>query len=233
MDISRKCCRLCLSETDFNVSLYGNYCRRTNMIEKILVCLKLVIEESDYLDTICFKCAANIERYHDFTVDIKKCQVRYCKENGHEPRQRGIECSPNQLNRRHVTSYVREQVYDADYTFSFLDMPNNEENRETKSSSPFFSYFSPPNVVIKKTSNEPLWKTPKPSVNTPKQESKENKYKRQYKTEQVPRHHSRDLFESQSQDNDDLEPKSLDWKLTPDDNIIKRVRQKCFGRADF
>lgn len=231
MDTSRKICRVCLSETDFNVSLFGNYCRRTNMIDKILVCLKLVIEDNDYLNTICFKCAENIERYYEFITIIKKSQMRYGTEC-RETRPRSMECSPNQINRRHVTSYVREQVYDADYTFSFLEIPNNEEKKETKASSPFFSYFSPPNIM-KPTANEPLWKTPKPQVDdNPKRDLRENRYKRQYKAERPPRHHSRDLFESQSQDVEE-EPKSLAWKLTPHDNIIKRVRQKCFGRSDY
>ncbi|XP_028178487.1 uncharacterized protein LOC114365949 [Ostrinia furnacalis] len=234
MEISRKSCRLCLSETEFNVSLFGNYCRRTNMIEKILVCLKLVIEDSDTLDTICYKCAESVERYYDFVARVKKCQTRYkdtCHE--HEPRQRSMELSPTHV-KRHVTSYVREQVYDADYTFSFLEMPNNDEKKESKVSSPFFSYFSPPNVLAKQPCVEPMWKTPKPRESSPKKELlNENRYKRPYKPEKRSRHHSRDLFESQSQDVEEPEPKSLDWKLTPDDNLIKRVREKCFGRSDF
>jgi hypothetical protein len=209
--VSRKSCRLCLSETEFNVSLFGNYCRRTNMADKILVCLKLVIEENDYLNTVCYKCAENIERYYEFVLSIKKCQVRYTKDNFERPRE------ASQVNRRHITSYVREQVYDADYTFSFLDLPNEEKKEPNQLSSPFFSYFSPPNMV--KPSHEPIWKTPK--------DSKKDKYK-PYKHEKT-RHHSRDLFESQSQDVDDNGAKSLDWKLTPDENILKRVRQKCFG----
>lgn len=230
MEISRKSCRLCLSETEFNVSLFGNYCRRTNMIEKILVCLKLVIEDSDTLSTICYKCAENVERYYDFVARIKKCQSQFKENREHESR-RSMELSPPHV-KRHVTSYVREQVYDADYTFSFLEMPNNEEKKEAKVSSPFFSYFSPPNVVVKQ--NEPVWKTPKPRECSPKKElMNENRYKRPYKPEKRSRHHSRDLFESQSQDLEEPEPKSLDWKLTPDDNLIKRVREKCFGRSDF
>lgn len=229
MEISRKSCRLCLSETEFNVSLNGNYCRRTNMKDKILVCLKLVIEDRDLLDSICFKCAENVERYFEFVMNIKKSQMLYPKEI-REPRQRSMECSPSQV-KRHVTSYVREQVFDADYTFSFLEVPNNEE-KESKVSSPFFSYFSPPNVLLKQ-SCEPvtMWKTPKPRDDSPKKELIREKCKRPYRAEKPPRHHSRDLFESQSQD--EGEPKSLDWKLTPDDNLIKRVREKCFGRSDF
>lgn len=233
MEITRKSCRLCFSESEFNVSLHGTYCRRSNMIDKILVCLKLVIEDHDIFDTICFKCAENVERYYDFVMNIKKCQTRYPKDV-HEPRPRSIECSPSQINRRHVTSYVREQVYDADYTFSFLELPNNEEKKESKLSSQFFSYFSPPSVLIKQ-SCDPVtaWKTPKPHVSPKKEMLRENRLKKPYKCEKPPRprHHSRDLFESQSQD--EGEPKTLDWKLTPDDNLIKRVREKCFGRSDF
>lgn len=217
MEISRKSCRLCLTETEFNVSLYGTYGRRTNMVDKILGCLKIVIEEADYLKTICYRCAENVERYYDFIMFIKKSQTKLA-----EP-QRKIE---NSANRRLITSYVREQVYDADYTFSFLD---NEEKKEPKSSSPFFSYFSPPNVLLKRTQEEPAWKTPKPRrEQIEKHDLRQNdKLKREYRPER-PRHHSRDLFESQSQ-----ESKSVEWKLTPDDSIIKRVRDKCFGRSDF
>ncbi|KAJ8707346.1 hypothetical protein PYW08_010598 [Mythimna loreyi] len=222
MEISRKSCRLCLTETDFNVSLYSTYGRRTNMVDKILVSLKIVIEEADFLNTICYRCAENVERYYDFVMFIKKSQTKLV-----EP-QRKVE---NSVNRRLIASYVREQVYDADYTFSFLD---NEEKKEPKSSSPFFSYFSPPNMLIKRTEEEPVWKTPKPRrEDAEKHELRQNdKLKRQYKPER-PRHHSRDLFESQSQDVEEPDLKPLDWKLTPDDNIIKRVRDKCFGRSDF
>lgn len=225
MEISRKSCRLCLTETEFNVSLYGNYGRRTNIVDKILVCLKLVIEESDYLNTICYRCADNVERYYDFVMFIKKSQTKLV-----EPK-RTMESSGN---RRLIASYVREQVYDADYTFSCLDMPNNEEKQEPGASSPFFSYFSPPNMMVKRTCEEPVWKTPKPRrEDLDKRElRREDKVKRQYGPER-PRHHSRDLFDSQSQDVDELELKPLDWKLTPDENIIKRVRDKCFGRSDF
>uniref|UniRef100_A0A1E1VZD8 ZAD domain-containing protein n=1 Tax=Pectinophora gossypiella TaxID=13191 RepID=A0A1E1VZD8_PECGO len=218
MDIIRKVCRLCLSETDFSISLHSTYCRKTNMIDKILVCLKIVIEETDTTNIICYRCANSVEKYYDFIAFVKKCQVRCNGNNDYEQRPRGFESPMNHLNRR-VTSYVREQVFDADYTFSFLEMP---EDKKELVSSPFFSYFSPP----QKQSNEPLWKTPRPA-----QDVKKEDYKMPCKTKS--RQHSRDFFDSQSQEADEPEPKSLDWKLTPDDNIIKRVRDKCFGRSDF
>lgn len=218
MELSRKSCRLCLTETDFNVSLYSNYCRKTNMIDKILVCLKIVIEETDSVNTICYKCANNVEKYYDFITYIKKSQTKLA--SGYENRQRSFDDSLNLTNRRHITSYVREQVVDADYTFSFLE---NEEKKEPQASSPFFSYFSPPKA-LRKQSNE-TWKPPR----TVKEIKKEN-FKRPCKES---RQNSRDLFESQSQDIGDGEPISLDWKLTPDENILKRIRDKCFGRSDY
>lgn len=225
MELSRKACRLCLSETEFNVSLFGNHSQKTNLIDKILVCLKVVIEDGDFLSTICYKCTENVERYYDFSMFIKKSQMKLV-----EP-QRKVE---NSVNRRLITSYVHEKIYDADYTFSFLEMPRNEDKKETKSSSPFFSYFSPPNMLIKRTGEETVWKTPKPcSENIVKPElRKEERVKRSYGTERS-RHHSRDLFESQSQDIEETDFKTIDWKLTPDDNILKKVRDKCFGRSDF
>lgn len=219
MELSRRSCRLCLTETDFNVSLYSSYCRKTNMIDKILVCLKIVIEETDGVDTICYKCANNVEKYYDFITFVKKSQTKLA--SGYENRQRSFDNSTNFTNRRHVTSYVREQVVDADYTFSFLE--NVDEKKEPQTSSPFFSYFSPPNA-IRKQSNE-TWKSPR-NV----QDIKKENLKRPCKES---RHNSRDLFESQSQDIGDEGPRSLDWKLTPDENILKRIRDKCFGRSDF
>lgn len=226
---SRKYCRLCLTESDFNVSLFGNYCRKVGMSDKILVCLKIVIEETDFLNTICYKCANNVEKYYDFINYVKKSQTKIGNSEKLDRRSLSIEGSPKNHVNRHVTSYVREQVFDANYTFSFLEVP--EEKKPTQTSSPFFSYFSPPNVLVKQSENESLWKTPRRlSQDSKKDVKREEGYKRPRKD--MPRHHSSDLFESQSQDLDE-EPRTLDWKLTPDDNIIKRVREKCFGRADF
>lgn len=212
MELSRKSCRLCLSESEFNVSLFGNYCRRTCIIDKILVCLKLVIEETDTMDTICYKCAENVERYYDFIMFVKKCQTKMA-----EPRQEAS------VSRRHVTSYVREEVFDDDYTFSFLTEP--PEKKKPKPSSPFFSYFSPPKVVNKAT--EPMWKTPF----VEKREKREDKFPSQRKESRKSGQNSRDIFESQSQEAED--PKSLNWSLTPIENILKQVREKCFGRSEY
>lgn len=221
MELSRKSCRLCLTETDFNVSLYSNYCRKTNMIDKILVCLKIVIEESDSVNTICYKCANNVEKYYDFINYVKRSQTKLA--SGYENRQRSLENSPNVTNRRHVTSYVREQVIDADYTFSFVE--NGKEKKEHQASSPFFSYFSPPDALQRREQPNETWKSPRTV-----QDIKKDNFKRPRKEF---RHKSRDLFDSQSQDLVEEEPKSLDWKLTPDENILKRIRDKCFGRSDF
>lgn len=208
MEKSCKSCRICVTETEFNVSLFESYCRRTNMIDKILVCLKIVIEATDSLDTICYKCAENIERYYEFIMFVKKSQTKLV-----EPRK--LET----LNRRHVTSYVREQVFDADYTFSFLEIPDEKE--EPKPSSPFFSYVSP--TVMKQPKIDHVWKTPR---SLDKQVHRNDKLKRHCKP------NSLDMFESQSQDVAS-QRRSSDWMLTPDDSILKRVRNKCFGRSDF
>ncbi|CAH2099046.1 unnamed protein product [Euphydryas editha] len=230
MEISRQYCRLCLSTTDFKISLFSNYCQKTNMLDKIVACLKLSIEQSDYLTTICYKCADNIERYYDFLISVKKTQSKITElKSG---RILGVE--PRNVNRRHVTSYVREQVIDADYTFSFLDISNNEDKQkhETRPSSPFFSYFSPPNMLSREKDEPSSWKKSRARFNNvPKIEVHEEPQKRS-KIEKL-RHHSRDLFESQSQDLEESEVRSLDWKLTPDETLIRRVREKCFGRSDF
>lgn len=224
MELSRKHCRLCVTETDFNVSLYGNYCTKTNMIDKILVCLKIVIEESDRMNTICYKCANSVEKYYDFITYVKQSQTKLA--SGYENRQRSFDDSLNLTNRRHVTSYIREQVIDADCTFSFRE--HDEEKKEPQTSSPFFSYFSPPNV-LRKQSNE-TWKSPRAVVQGTKKETSKRPCKDSLEGRSCI---SGDLFESQSQDIVDGEPRSLDWKLTPDENILKRIRNKCFGRSDF
>ncbi|CAK1595375.1 unnamed protein product [Parnassius mnemosyne] len=139
-------------------------------------------------------------------------------------RQRNIntkEALPNPINMRHVTSNVREQVYDADSTFSFLDRSNIEDKEDDKSSSPFFSYFSPPNVLLKQSNEPSIWKTPRSWDDSLKKIKREDNCKSQFKPGR-PRHHSRDLFESQDADEQELNhPNSLDWKL-PDNNIIKK-----------
>ncbi|CAG4985239.1 unnamed protein product [Colias eurytheme] len=160
-------------------------------------------------------------------MDVKKSQNLYDKQENESRRNiNGVNHSIN----RHVTSYVREQVIDADYTFSFLEMSHNEDRKENKQSSPLFSYFSPPNVLIKQ-SNEPKWKTPRIRLeNINKEEDKRDVYfKRKL---DKPKHLSADIFESQS-DLEETDFKRPELKLTPDENLIKRVREKCFGRSDF
>lgn len=218
MELSRKSCRLCLTETDFNVSLHGNYCRKMNMINKILVCLKIVIEETDSVNTICYKCANSVEKYHDFITLVKKKQTKL--PSGFENRQKSFD-DPNLVNRRHVTSYVREQVIDADCTFSFLE--NANEKKEPQTSSPFPPYFSPPNA-IRKQSNE-TWKTPRAVHGIKKEDFK--------RPRNEPKYNSGGLFKSQSQDVVDEEPGFLDWNMTSNDSILKRIRDKCFGRSEF
>lgn len=242
MELGKKSCRLCLTETDFNVSLFGSYCRKTNMLDKILVCLRLPIEENENLDTICHKCADNVERYYEFITYIKKAQAKVGSSQRYiEPRHVNTkhenETHNVHMNKRLVTSYVREQVFDTDYTFSFLDAPN-EEKKETRPSSPLFSYLSPPNVLkdsFKDSLKETVWKTPQQKTKYGSQRSpkRSERIRAGNRASDRPRHHSRDLFESQSQDVEEHEPRSFDWKLTPEDNIIKRVRENCFGLSNF
>lgn len=200
------------------------------MLDKILVCLKLIVEETDQFTTICYKCADNVERFYDFITFVKKSQTKLDTVGKLND---SLNNEAVNVTRRHVTSYVRE-VVDADYTFSFLDISKNEEQKEAKTSSPFFSYFSPPNMLIKPSIEQCLWKT-RARFNDIKNEAKPQVSKidpKRCKMEK-PRHHSIDLFESQSQDVDDVDVKSLDWKLTPDEALFKRVREKCFGKSDF
>lgn len=220
MQVSSKSCRLCLSESEFNVSLFGTFSRKINLIDKIFMCLKITLEETDILKSICYKCTENIERYYDFITHVKKSQRRFIDKR---------QSAESSFVKRHlVSSFVHEEVYDADYTFSFLDILN-EKQPENKPSSTLFSYFSPPpNEFIKRSTEEYMRKTPKQSHVFLNKDEK--KIKKPHKPKK-PRHLSRDLFESQSQDV--KESMTFDWKLTPDDNIMKQIRDKCFGRSDF
>lgn len=282
MESARKICRLCVSECDFNVSLFSNYCRKTNMLDKILVCLRLPIEDEEYYNTICFRCADNIEKYYDFINYIKKAQTRL-GDNGRlyedEPQYNKQIINDNTSihinNHQHITSYVREQVYDAvNYNFSFVENPKEAEEKETKNSSLLFSLFSqepiresfktsskdalmresfktsskdslmresfkPSSKDALKSKESHIWKTPGLTserfigTTQTKVSSKLNKPTVKFNTHQVkakPRNYSGDLFDSQSQDVQELDSK-FEWKLTPDENIIKRLRKKCFGHS--
>ncbi|GBO99817.1 hypothetical protein EVAR_74222_1 [Eumeta japonica] len=45
---------------------------------------------------------------------------------------------------------------------------------------------------------------------------------------------SRDIFESPSNTQDaEIEPRTFDWKLTPDENVMRKIRERYFGRSDF
>ncbi|VVD05659.1 unnamed protein product [Leptidea sinapis] len=190
------------------------------MIEKIYECLKLIIEKTDCLNTICYKCAENIETYHNFLMSVKKSQSSF---DNYSMKIRKIK-NHNNINRGHFTSYVREQVVEADYSFSFLNESNYMDKKETKQSSPFFSYFSPPNpTMFIKQSNESRKRLRYDSQN----DNRDVKRK-----VEKPKHLSADIFESQSQDCDEVDFRRPLWKLTPDDGLIRRVRDKCFGRSD-
>lgn len=215
MEIASKMCRLCLSESNFNVSLYGSFCQRNHIVKKINICLNIVVEENDFLTTICYKCTENIERYHSFILLIQNSQHKL-----NEPRQK------KETINSHVTSYVRKQVYDdADYTFSFLDMPKNTVKDDHKSSSPMFSYFSPSNTAVKRSADR-SWKAPQ--IIETRQSLKRGKLS--VKSEQ-PRHLSRDLFESQSQEVE--EPRNLETAVSPENNIINKIRHMCFKKTNF
>lgn len=213
----RKTCRICITETDFNISLFSNYSRNANLLKKITTCLKLEIEETDYLDAICYKCAENIERYYDFVNFVKKAQTKLPEFKAEPALQR---------HNVRLSSYVREQVVDADYTFSVFELlEDNENKKEIKPSSPLFSYFSPITTNVWKTPNEKHDQRNDVVLNR----------QRQCKTEKaairLPK--SRDLFDSQSQNIKEPEPRSLDWNLTPDDSIMKQIQDKWFRRSDF
>ncbi|CAG9569863.1 unnamed protein product [Danaus chrysippus] len=185
----------------------------------------MIINETDNLTTICYKCAGSVEKHYEFVVQVRTTQTKI------NSLERNNHFESSNVNRRHVTSYVREEVIDADYTFSFLNPSFFEEKVEPKPSSPFFSYCSSPNKPPKQSNDHSMWKTPRTCISNQKEIKLEETHKKSKKDKT--KHHSRDLFESQSQDFEEPDFRSLDWKLTPDENLIKRVREKCFGRLDY
>lgn len=218
MEVARPNCRICLCNTDFKISIFSSFCKNINIVDKILVCLKLIVEETDSITTICYKCVENIEKFYEFLTYVKKSQTKFDNSGWNR------EINETNVNRRRI-SYVREEVIDADYTFSFLNISKNEDLKERKQSTPFFSFF-PPQNVIKQTEEQSLWKRFHPHNDGKINDSKKVKMEKS-------RRLSRDIFDSQSQDIEEADMKSLDWKLTPEDNILKRVRAKCFGRIGF
>ncbi|CAH2243964.1 jg1993 [Pararge aegeria aegeria] len=201
------------------------------MLGKILACYDLVIKKSDNLTYICYNCAANVEKYYESITLVKKSQEKVCNSGKANHRSQNTN---DKANTRVSTSYLREQVTDADYTFSFLDVSFSKEIAEEpkqSNSSAFFSYFSSPNV---NNNDSYKWKTPK--TRSPRYGDVKSEKKREEKRsnlEKSRRRQSKDLFESQSSVDDEFRNVSMDWKLTPDEDIIRRVREKCFGRSDF
>lgn len=209
--MSKALCRLCLSEDEFNVSLFGSFCRRNNMIEKINSCLNIVIKRNDRLETICYKCAENIQNFYNFIELVKEAQISVHSSDRSDKK-----------NRKYVP-----KLFDMDDTFSFQDVDDNVDKKMP--SSPLFSYFSPPNAPVKKTPNN-KWKMPQircgnlisPDVKRENCLAKSNKRKQC----------SRDLFDSQSQELEE-ETKLQDTKGKTDDKIIKKIRQTCYMNVDF
>ena len=157
MDMSRQACRLCLTTTDFNISLFSSYCRKSNMLGKILVCLNLVVEETDQLTTICSRCANKVERFYGFIMFSKQSQTKLdtvTKSNQNFDNEATMHC--------HITSHMampnaRRQVVDANYTFSFLDISKNEDQKEVETSTPFS--YSSPKGLSKPSIEQCLWNT--------------------------------------------------------------------------
>lgn len=60
-------CRICLSNDELQVSVYGTYARKHRILVKIRVCLPITIDESDaHSKTICYNCIAQLDRYYDY-----------------------------------------------------------------------------------------------------------------------------------------------------------------------
>ncbi|CAH4023886.1 unnamed protein product [Pieris brassicae] len=180
------------------------------MIDKILVCLKIVIEKTDRQNTICYKCAENVERFYDFITTVKKWQCVFDKQEHFSRR-------PTSIN-THITSYIREEVVDADCTFSCMELRRNNENKETKQSSPFFSYFAPPPPFQRAYENS---RTRSQNIQI------EDCLKRK---PEKPKQLSGDIFESQP-DFEELDRSQ--WKLSHDQSLMKKIKEKCFGRSEY
>lgn len=227
MDNSRKMCRICYSESEFNILLSSNYCHKTKLLEKIHVCLNnsITIDEDDYASTICYKCTENVERYYDFVTKVKKAQQqsqtgKYKKETRH-----GDVIRDANVHTRHT--YVREEIIDAaDLTFSFLEMSNDYEEKKEKNSSLLFSYPSDNAIndsFVDFKKKTPSWKTPKQIRYDTRKPSATPKYSGNKKRG----YYSDDIFDTQTQEGESqFKP---NWKLTPDENIITKIRNKCFG----
>ncbi|CAF4924276.1 unnamed protein product [Pieris macdunnoughi] len=129
MDIYPEPCRICLSVSEFNVSLSGRYCTKRNMIAKILLYLKIIIAKTDRLKTICYKCMVSIEQIDDFITTITQSQNNFDKHYS-RPKSRSPSIS--------VTSFAQQE---------------NNAILKMKQSSPFFSY-SPLNILVKPSNHQ-------------------------------------------------------------------------------
>lgn len=246
MDKNRKCCRLCLTENEFNVSLYSNYCRKSNMHDKIMVCLKIPIEKHEYYDTVCHRCTNNVEMYYQFIKEVEDGQAQiHSRSRRPESRSRHIEGNQGMLmsGHRRVAARLHDQTFEAaEYTFSYLELPGKpEEKKPIKNSSPIFSYTTQNNYSQrspKKASQS--WKSSKLispyELRSSLKQDTGTKLNKQVKLDIIkdkkPRGHSRDIFESQSQEVEESQL-GFDWKIAPDQNIMKRIRNKIFGHSDF
>lgn len=236
MNFPEKCCRLCSLETDFNIPLFSNYCQRTKMLEKIFVCLKISITDQDRRSLICYKCATNVEKYYEFISCITDAQI-HRKNNG-------IKFSPNNNNKRvkidlsNVESSVKDTFFDDPEMLSLFVKSQRNEILD-KSNSRCFSFASStkfndsfenePGEVqavrpLKQDTNG-LYKfgaMQQPVINDQLQDQRQSRH----------HVHSLDIFDSQSEDVTQSQLRS-EWKINPDKNIIKKIRDECFSHLNF
>ncbi|CAH4032777.1 unnamed protein product [Pieris brassicae] len=142
------------------------------MIAKILLYLKIIIEKTDRLKTICFKCTVRIEQIHDFITTITQSQNHFEK---HYSRPKSP--SPN----IRVTSFAEQE---------------NNAFLKLKQSSPFFSY-SPLNILVKPSNHQFLTSGTR-LHNVQKDIQNDNLLMNPGESEQL----SVDIFESQSDQDD-------------------------------
>ncbi|XP_055601094.1 uncharacterized protein LOC129749964 [Uranotaenia lowii] len=67
MASSGQICRICLSDDELQVAIYGTYGRKRKIPIKIRVCLPISVDPNDHLPkTICYSCVARLDQYYDY-----------------------------------------------------------------------------------------------------------------------------------------------------------------------
>lgn len=60
-------CRICLSDDELQVSVFSAYAKKSNIYNKIKICLPIKIDKNDFLPkTICYECLKGINSFYDF-----------------------------------------------------------------------------------------------------------------------------------------------------------------------